>query len=202
MTTKNISGPEIQTVIRLLGRLPGYGKRSARKAALSLIKHRKDLLVPLANALYKAAENLVDCPICGNIDTISPCTICSDPRRDAGLIIVVEEISDLWALERASIVKGVFHVLGGHLSPLDGIGPDQISVARLIERAHDPLVKEIILALNLTVEGQSTVHYLADALENTEVKITRLAQGLPIGGELDYMDEGTIAAAIKSRRQI
>ena len=202
MSTKNIGGPEIERVVQLLARLPGLGRRSARKAALALIKHREDLLVPLADAMRNAAEKLMDCPKCGNIDTVSPCTICADTRRDASLIVVVEEVADLWALERAGVVKGLFHVLGGHLSPLDGIGADKLNIASLIDRAHDPAVKEIILALNITVEGQSTAHYLMDALEDAEVKITRLAQGMPVGGELDYMDEGTLAAAIRSRLQV
>jgi len=202
MSTKNIGGPEIERVVQLLARLPGLGRRSARKAALALIKHREDLLVPLADAMRNAAEKLMDCPKCGNIDTVSPCTICADIRRDASLIVVVEEVADLWALERAGVVRGLFHVLGGHLSPLDGIGADKLNIASLIDRAHDPVVKEIILALNITVEGQSTAHYLMDALEDAEVKITRLAQGMPVGGELDYMDEGTLAAAIRSRLQV
>ncbi len=202
MSTNNIGGPEIEKIVRLLGRLPGLGRRSARKAALALIKRREDLLIPLADAMHVAAEKLMDCPKCGNIDTVSPCMICADPRRDSSLIVVVEEIADLWALERAGVVKGLFHVLGGHLSPLDGVGPEKLNIASLIERAQNPDVKEIILALNVTVEGQSTLHYLMDALEDTDVKVTRLAQGVPVGGELDYMDEGTLAAAIKSRRQI
>ncbi|MEO0809976.1 MAG: recombination mediator RecR [Pseudomonadota bacterium] len=202
MSRNKIGGPEIERVIQLLGRLPGLGHRSARKAALALIKRREELLLPLAEALRVAAEKLVGCEQCGNIDTISPCTICSDPRRDPSVIVVVEEIADLWALERAGVVKGLFHVLGGHLSPLDGIGPEKLRIPMLIERAQDPAVKEIILALNATVEGQSTVHYLMDMLEETDVTVTRLAQGMPIGGELDYMDEGTLAAAIKSRRQV
>jgi len=200
MSAKNIGGPEIERVVHLLGKLPGLGHRSARKAALALIKRREELLMPLAEALRTAADKLVECQQCGNIDTISPCVICTDPRRDPSLIVVVEEIADLWALERAGVIKGLFHVLGGHLSPLDGVGPEKLNIAKLIERAQNPSVVEIILALNVTVEGQSTVHYLMDALEEADIKITRLAQGVPVGGELDYMDEGTLAAAIKSRR--
>ncbi len=202
MSSNKIGGPEIERLVQLLGRLPGLGHRSARKAALALLKRREDLLNPLADAMRTASEKLMDCPQCGNIDTVSPCTICSDPRRDPSTIVVVEEIADLWALERAGVVKGLFHVLGGHLSPLDGIGPDQLNIPKLIERAHDESVKEVILALNVTVEGQSTAHYLLDALEDAHVTVTRLAQGVPVGGELDYLDEGTLAAAIKSRRQI
>jgi recombination protein RecR len=143
----------------------------------------------------------VECTSCGNIDTVNPCTICQDPRRDATLIVVVEEIGDLWALERAGVVNALYHVLGGHLSPLDGVGPDQLNIARLVERAAPP-VKEVLLALNATVEGQSTSHYLTEQLRAHGVAVTRLAQGVPIGGELDYLDEGTLAAAIKSRRAL
>ena len=198
---KKTSGAEIERLIALLARLPGLGHRSARKAALALIKRREDLLQPLAVALGEAAQKIIACPSCGNIDTVSPCTICQDPRRDRSLIVVVEEIGDLWALERAGVVNALYHVLGGHLSPLDGIGPEELNVVRLIERAVPP-VKEVLLALNATVEGQSTAHYLTDQLQGHGVAVTRLAQGVPIGGELDYLDEGTLAAAIKSRRTI
>ena len=198
---KKSSGAEIERLIALLARLPGLGHRSARKAALALLKRREDLLQPLAAALSEAAQKIVACPSCGNIDTISPCTICQDPRRDRSLIVVVEEIADLWALERAGVVNAVYHVLGGHLSPLDGIGPEELNVVRLIERAVPP-VKEVLLALNATVEGQSTAHYLTEQLQGHGVVVTRLAQGVPIGGELDYLDEGTLAAAIKSRRPL
>jgi recombination protein RecR len=198
---KKSSGAEIERLIALLARLPGLGHRSARKAALALLKRREDLLQPLAAALSEAAQKIVACPSCGNIDTISPCTICQDPRRDRSLIVVVEEIADLWALERAGVVNAVYHVLGGHLSPLDGIGPEELNVVRLIERAVPP-VKEVLLALNATVEGQSTAHYLTEQLQGHGVAVTRLAQGVPIGGELDYLDEGTLAAAIKSRRPL
>jgi recombination protein RecR len=195
------AGTEIERLVALLARLPGLGHRSARKAALALIKRRTDLLEPLAAALTEAAAKIVTCASCGNIDTVSPCTICQDPRRDASLIVVVEEIGDLWALERAGVVSGLYHVLGGHLSPLDGIGPEQLSIGRLVERAVPP-VKEVLLALNATVEGQSTAHYLTEQLQSHGVAVTRLAQGVPIGGELDYLDEGTLAAAIKSRRTL
>jgi recombination protein RecR len=193
------AGNEIERLIALLARLPGLGQRSARKAALALIKRRTDLLEPLAAALGEAAAKIVQCPNCGNIDTVSPCTICQDPRRDQTLIVVVEEVGDLWALERAGVVSSLYHVLGGHLSPLDGIGPNELNIARLIERAVPP-VKEVLLALNATVEGQSTAHYLAEQLQGHGVAVTRLAQGVPVGGELDYLDEGTLAAAIRSRR--
>lgn len=200
--SRKVAGPEIERVVQLLSRLPGLGPRSARKAALALLKKRHDLLVPLSDALAKAVEKIVECPVCGNLDTVSPCSLCQDPRRDTSLIVVVEEIGDLWALERAGVVNGLYHVLGGHLSPLDGIGPDQLNIARLIERASDPQVKEVLLALNATVEGQSTAHYLTEQLAPTSVVVSRLAQGVPIGGELDYLDEGTLAAAIKSRRRL
>jgi recombination protein RecR len=198
---KKSSGAEIERLIALLARLPGLGHRSARKAALALIKRREDLLQPLAAALSEAAQKIIPCPNCGNIDTVSPCTICQDLRRDRSLIVVVEEIADLWALERAGVVNAVYHVLGGHLSPLDGVGPEELNVVRLIERAAPP-VKEVLLALNATVEGQSTAHYLTEQLQGHGVAVTRLAQGVPIGGELDYLDEGTLAAAIKSRRPL
>ena len=193
------SGTEIERLIALLARLPGLGHRSARKAALALLKRRADLLEPLAAALSEAAAKIVECQSCGNIDTVSPCTICQDPRRDQTLIVVVEEIGDLWALERVGVVGALYHVLGGHLSPLDGIGPDRLNIARLVERAAPP-VKEVLLALNATVEGQSTAHYLTEQLQGRGIAVTRLAQGVPMGGELDYLDEGTLAAAIKSRR--
>lgn len=193
------AGTEIERLIALLARLPGLGHRSARKAALTLLKRRTDLLEPLAAALTDAAAKIVACANCGNIDTASPCTICQDPRRDQSLIVVVEEIGDLWALERAGVVSGLYHVLGGHLSPLDGVGPEQLNIGKLIERAVSP-VKEVLLALNATVEGQSTAHYLTDRLQGHGLTVTRLAQGVPMGGELDYLDEGTLAAAIKSRR--
>lgn len=202
---KKIAGPEIERLIQLLSRLPGLGPRSGRKAALALLKRRQDLLVPLAQALNTAAEKLVECPTCGNIDTIAPCTICQDQRRDPSLIVVVEEIGDLWALERAGVVNARYHVLGGHLSPLDGIGPDRLNITSLVERASTGEVKEVLLALNATVEGQSTAHYVMERLEalapEHPLTISRLAQGVPIGGELDYLDDGTIQAALRARRR-
>ncbi|RPI37620.1 MAG: recombination protein RecR [Hyphomicrobiaceae bacterium] len=199
--SRKSAGTEIERLVALLARLPGLGSRSARKAALALLKRRSDLLEPLAAALSDAAAKIVECHTCGTLDTVTPCTICQDPRRDASLIVVVEEIGDLWALERAGVVNGLYHVLGGHLSPLDGIGPDRLNIARLIERAAPP-VTEILLALNATVEGQSTAHYLTSQLQGRGITVTRLAQGVPIGGELDYLDDGTLAAAIKSRRTL
>lgn len=200
--SKKIAGPEIERLVQLLARLPGLGPRSARKAALGLLKKRQELLVPLSDALRTAVEKIVECPNCGNLDTVSPCTICQDQRRDPTLIVVVEEVGDLWALERAGVINARYHVLGGHLSPLDGIGPEQLNMSTLITRASAPEVTEVLLALNATVEGQSTAHYVMDQLAGSNVTVSRLAQGVPIGGELDYLDEGTLAAAIKSRRRV
>jgi recombination protein RecR len=199
--SRKIAGPEIERLIQLLARLPGLGPRSARKAALTLLKRRVDLLEPLASALTEAAQRISACAECGNFDTVTPCTICRDERRDRSLIVVVEEIGDLWALERAGVISGLYHVLGGHLSPLDGIGPDRLNIPRLIERAVPP-VKEVLLALNATVEGQSTAHYLREQLTASGVKVSALQQGVPVGGELDYLDEGTLAAAIRARRTL
>ncbi|MEL6374157.1 MAG: recombination mediator RecR [Pseudomonadota bacterium] len=196
------AGPEIERLIALLSRLPGLGRRSARKAALTLIKRRDDLLVPLADAMREAADGIEVCAVCGNIDTSQPCAICRDESRDDSLIVVVEEVADLWALERAGVTNARYHVLGGTLSPLDGIGPERLNIVRLVERAADPAVGEVLLALNATVEGQSTAHYLSDQLTGCAVKISRLAHGVPVGGELDYLDEGTLAAAIASRRAL
>jgi len=200
--SKKIAGPEIERLIQLLARLPGLGPRSARKAALALLKRREELLVPMADALAVAVRSIVTCPECGSLDTVSPCTICRDERRDRSVIVVVEEMGDLWALERAGVINAAYHVLGGHLSPLDGIGPDRLNIPRLVERTGSGAVKEVILALNATVEGQSTAHYLTEQLAATGVAVSRLAQGVPIGGELDYLDEGTLAAAIKSRKRV
>jgi recombination protein RecR len=200
--SKKIAGPEIERLVQLLARLPGLGPRSARKAALGLLKKRQELLVPLADAMQTAVEKIVECPDCGNLDTVAPCTICQDPRRDSSMIVVVEEVGDLWALERAGVVSARYHVLGGHLSPLDGIGPDDLNIEGLVKRAAAPEVGEVLLALNATVEGQSTAHDVTDQLAAAQVTVSRLAQGVPIGGELDYLDEGTLAAAIKSRRRV
>lgn len=196
------SGPEIDRVIQLLSRLPGLGSRSARKAALALVKRREELLLPLADALRVAADTLATCPVCANVDTVSPCTICADDRRDDSLIVVVEDVGDLWALERAGVISARYHVLGGQLSPLDGIGPDQLNIGKLVERAAAETVREVLLALSVTVEGQSTAHYVTDVLQGTGVVVSHIAQGVPVGGELDYLDEGTLAAAIKSRRSV
>ena len=202
MSSKKIAGPEVERLVQLLARLPGLGPRSARKATLALLKRRQDLLEPLSQALATAAARIVECPACGNLDSVSPCTICQDPRRDRSLIVVVEEVGDLWALERAGVVSSSYHVLGGHLSPLDGIGPEKLSISKLVERAGQSEVKEVLLALNSTVEGQSTAHYVSEQLSATGIAVSRLAQGVPVGGELDYLDEGTLAAAIRSRRRV
>lgn len=195
----SVAGPEIERLIQLLARLPGLGPRSARRAALHLIKKRDALMTPLSSALQIAIEKVQVCKVCGNIDTISPCTICSDPRRDRSIIVVVADVSDLWALERAQATNGIYHVLGGTLSPLDGVGPQDLTIDALVARGHGDDVAEIILALNATVDGQTTAHYVTDLLENSNVKVTRLAHGVPVGGELDYLDEGTLAAAVRQR---
>jgi recombination protein RecR len=194
-----VAGPEIERLIQLLARLPGLGPRSARRAALHLIKKREALMAPLSSALQVAIEKVQVCKTCGNIDTISPCTICTDSRRDRSIIVVVADVSDLWALERAQATNGRYHVLGGTLSPLDGVGPQDLTIDSLIARCHGDDVGEIILALNATVDGQTTAHYITDLLENANVKVTRLAHGVPVGGELDYLDEGTLAAAVRQR---
>jgi len=194
-----IAGPEIERLIQLLARLPGLGPRSARRAALFLIKKREPLMAPLASALQVALDKIEICRVCGSIDTHNPCTVCTDPRRDPSIIVVVADVGDLWALERANAILARYHVLGGTLSPLDGVGPDDLTIDALVTRAHDRSVKEVILALNATVDGQTTAHYITDLLHNAGVKVTRLAHGVPVGGELDYLDEGTLAAAIRQR---
>jgi recombination protein RecR len=194
-------GPEIERLISLLAKLPGLGPRSARRAALDLLKKREVLMAPLAAAMTDAAAAIRTCEICGNLDTQTPCSLCCDPRREPKVLCVVEDVADLWALERAGVFKGRYHVLGGALSALDGVTPDRLNVASLIERAKSG-VEEIILAMNATVEGQTTAHYLLDALTDANVKITRLAHGVPVGGELDYLDEGTLSAAFKARRAL
>ncbi len=199
---KSIAGPEIERLIKLLSKLPGLGPRSARKAALALVKRREDMLLPLADALHEAVEKITECQQCGSIDTCQPCSICADTRRDRTTIVVIEEVGDLWALERAGVVNGQYHVIGGHLSPLDGIGPNDLNIPKLVERASDPEVTEIILALNATVEGQSTVHYIKDLLTPINVAVSEIQKGVPMGGELDYLDEGTLATALKSRRRL
>ena len=200
MTQASI-GPEIERLIQLLAKLPGLGPRSARRAALTLLKKRDALLEPLAGAMRDAAAAIKTCAVCGNLDTTSPCALCRDPRRDAALLCVVEDVADLWALERAGVFRGKYHVLGGALSALDGVTPERLNVAGLIDRVKDG-VSEVVLAMNATVEGQTTAHYLMDTLAATGVSVTRLAHGVPVGGELDYLDEGTLSAAFKARRAL
>ncbi|MBN9044965.1 MAG: recombination protein RecR [Rhizobiales bacterium] len=197
--SKRIAGPEIERLIQLLARVPGLGPRSARRAALHLIKKKEALLVPLGDAMQEAAEKVRICSCCGNVDTSDPCTICTDPRRDDSVLIVVEDVSDLWALERAGTMNVRYHVLGGRLSPLDGVGPDDLNIKGLVERVAEGTVREVILAVNATVEGQTTAHYITDQLGGFDVRVTRLAHGVPVGGELDYLDEGTLAAALRAR---
>ena len=194
-----VAGPEIERLIQLLAKLPGLGPRSARRAALHLIKKREMLMAPLTGALQTAMDKIVICKTCGNIDTKDPCTVCTDLRRDQSIIVVVADVADLWALERANAVNSRYHVLGGTLSPLDGVGPQDLTIDALISRVHAEEVKEVILALNATVDGQTTAHYITELLQDAKVKVTRLAHGVPVGGELDYLDEGTLSAAIKQR---
>ena len=193
-------GQEIERLIQLLAKLPGLGPRSARRAALALLKKRETLLEPLADAMARAAAALKQCSVCGNLDTSDPCALCRDEERITGVICVVEDVADLWALERANVFRGRYHVLGGALSALDGVTPERLNLPTLMQRVKTGEVNEVILAMNATVEGQTTAHYLLDALEPLGVKITRLAHGVPVGGELDYLDEGTLSAAFKARR--
>ena len=193
---------ELDRLIQLLAKLPGLGPRSARRAALFLVKRRESVMEPLAEALAAAAEAIHPCSICGNLDTGDPCALCRDPRRDAALLCVVEDVADLWAIERAHAFKGRFHVLGGTLSALDGVGPSELRIDALVARVNEGAVREVILALNATVEGQTTAHYIVERLAGTNVQISRLAHGVPVGGELDYLDEGTLAAAMKARTAV
>lgn len=195
-----MASAEIERLVQILARLPGLGPRSARRAALQLLKKREALMRPLAAALEDAAEKVRACSVCGNLDTQDPCVVCRDGTRDAGLICVVEDVADLWALERAGIFRGRYHVLGGVLSALEGVGPEDLNIAPLVERARSGAVHEIVLATSATVDGQTTAHYVTDRLKGANVAVTRLAHGVPVGGELDYLDEGTLAAALKARR--
>ncbi|APO73010.1 recombination protein RecR [Rhizobium etli 8C-3] len=200
--TKRVTGPEIEKLIQLLAKVPGLGPRSARRAALHLIKKKDQLLGPLSTAMGEAYDKVKVCSRCGNVDTVDPCTVCLDERRDHSVIIVVEDVSDLWALERAGAMNATYHVLGGTLSPLDGVGPDDLNIRGLIDRIGQGGIRELIIAVNATVEGQTTAHYITDQLTGLDVKITRLAHGVPVGGELDYLDEGTLAAALRARTAI
>lgn len=192
--------PEIDRLITLLARLPGLGPRSARRAALHLLKSPDKLMTPLASAMTVAAERISTCSVCANVDSANPCHICTAPGRDPTAICVVQDVSDLWAMERAGAFRGTYHVLGGTLSALDGIRPEDLNIASLIGRVSAGKTEEVILAMNATVDGQTTAHYITEHLEKTGVRVTRLAHGVPIGGELDYLDDGTISAAMKSRR--
>ena len=193
-------GSEVEGLIQLLARLPGLGPRSARRAVLVLLKRREALMLPLAEALAEAARRIDDCGLCGNLDVSDPCAVCADPSRDESLLCVVEEVADLWALERAGVFPGRYHVLGGTLSALDGVGPEELRIGGLVARAAAPEVREVILATGATVDGQTTAHYLAERLAGCDVEISRLAHGVPVGGELDYLDDGTLATAMKARR--
>ncbi|MBC8339706.1 MAG: recombination protein RecR [Alphaproteobacteria bacterium] len=194
--------PDIENLIALLAKLPGLGPRSARRAVLHLIKRRESLAQPLTKAMGVALENIKTCSQCGNLDSTDPCQLCSNVKRDAGLICVVEDVADLWALERAKVFQGRYHVLGGVLSALDGVGPDDLNIPALIERVAASGVREVILATSATVDGQTTAHYLSDKLAGMGVEITELAHGVPVGGELDYLDDGTLGAALKDRRPV
>lgn len=199
MTHRGVAGPEIERLIQLLAKLPGLGPRSARRAALHLIKKKDQLLVPLAEAMGVAVSEIGICSTCGTVDTSDPCTICADPKRDGSVLVVVEDVADLWALERAGAVKARYHVLGGTLSPLDGVGPEDLNLASLVDRCGSETFSEVILAISATVEGQTTAHYIMDQLSPLGVNVTKLAHGVPVGGELDYLDEGTLAQALKAR---
>ena len=193
---------EIDRLIQALARLPGLGPRSARRAVLHLIRKRERLLEPLSEALKEVGQRIRDCEVCGNLDTLSPCSICSDQRRDRSLVCVVEQVADLWALDRAEGYKGLYHVLGGTLSALDGVMPEDLNISGLVERAKSAEVKEVILATNATVNGQTTAHYIAERLKEAGVLVTGIAHGVPVGGELDYLDEGTLRAALKARKPV
>lgn len=201
-----MASQEIETLTSALSRLPGLGPRSARRAVLWLIKRRETSLVQLLDALAAVRDTLVECRTCGNVDTIDPCGICADPRRDARALCVVEDVADLWALDRARLFTGRYHVLGGRLSALDGVRPEDLSIGKLIERVaardQEHGIDEVVLAMNATLEGQTTAHYIAERLEGYPIRITQLAHGLPVGGELDYLDEGTLAQALRARRPV
>ncbi|MEA3536761.1 recombination mediator RecR [Rhizobium sp. CC-YZS058] len=199
---KRVTGPEIEKLIQLLAKVPGLGPRSARRAALHLVKKKDQLLGPLADAMGEAHRKVRICSTCGNVDTSDPCSVCTDAQRDHSVIIVVEDVADLWALERTGAMNSAYHVLGGTLSPLDGIGPDDLNIRTLVDRVTKGEVRELIIAVNATVEGQTTAHYITDQLEGLDVRITRLAHGVPVGGELDYLDDGTLTAALRARTAI
>ena len=197
-----MASQEIEKLASALARLPGLGPRSARRAVLWLVKRRESALPVLLEALDALREGLSECPICGNVDTQNPCGICADPRRDARLLCVVEDVADLWALDRARLFTGHYHVLGGRLSALDGVRPEDLSIGALLARVSAGGIDEVVLAMNATLEGQTTAHYIAERLEGMPVRVTQLAHGLPVGGELDYLDEGTLAQALRARRPV
>ncbi len=199
---KRQAGPELEKLIQLLARLPGLGPRSARRAVLHLIKNREKLFDPLTLALEDARHKVSQCSVCGNVDTVDPCSICRDPRRDKSLICVIEDVGDLWALERAGAWTGLYHVLGGTLSALGGVRPEDLSIGGLLDRVGDGSVKEVVLATNATVEGQTTAHYITERLKQKDIATSRLAHGVPVGGELDYLDEGTLTQALRARRPL
>lgn len=193
---------DIDRLVQMLAKLPGLGPRSARRAALFLLTRKEAILAPLADAMARAAQNVRTCGLCHNLDTTDPCAVCANPQRDAGTICVVEQVADLWAIERTNSFKGRYHVLGGVLSPLDGVGPDDLAISDLVERVRSGTVLEVVLATSATVDGRTTAHYIADLLMGAEVVITALARGIPVGGELDYLDDGTLASALKDRRTV
>jgi recombination protein RecR len=197
-----MAGQEIEALANALARLPGLGPRSARRAVLHLMKKRESALQPLLAALQTVSERLSTCSVCGNVDTADPCSICRDPRRDDRSLCVVEEVSDLWALDRSRLFPGRYHVLGGRLSALEGVRPEDLSIDRLVSRVSAGGIDEVVLAMNATLEGQTTAHYVAERLESFPVRLTQLAHGLPVGGELDYLDEGTLAQALRARRPV
>ncbi|WP_417319996.1 recombination mediator RecR [Emcibacter sp.] len=200
MYRSRTSNSELDQLIQLLSKLPGFGPRSARRAVLQLVKKKDTLMKPLASSLASVAEHVHPCSTCGNLDVSDPCHICEDERRDQSTICVIEEVADLWALERAGSYRGLYHVIGGTLSALDGVGPDDLNISGLVERAGEEAVKEIIVATNATVDGQTTAHYITDRLKNSGVTVSRLAHGVPVGGELDYLDDGTLTTALNSRQ--
>jgi recombination protein RecR len=195
-------GTDIEHLIRMIARLPGLGPRSARRCVLHLLKNRETLMLPLAQGLERAADVISECPECHSLDTVSPCAVCADKTRDASVLCVVEDVSDLWAIEKTGSFRGYYHVLGGTLSALDGVTPEDLSIPHLVRRAGDGRVREVIIALNATIDGQTTAHYISDALKSCNVSITQLAHGVPIGGQIDYLDDGTLQAALKSRRAV
>ncbi|MBF0392825.1 MAG: recombination protein RecR [Alphaproteobacteria bacterium] len=195
-----MAGPEIERMVQLLARLPGLGPRSARRAALFLIKRRDSLLEPLGRAIAETLDRVRACSVCGNLDSADPCAICADSRRDETMLCVVEDVASLWALERSGAFRGRYHVLGGVLSALEGVGPEDLGIPGLVQRVAAGPVREVILALSATVDGQTTAHYIVDRLAGASLRLTGLAHGVPVGGELDYLDEGTISAALAARR--